>query len=62
VNDGLDELGAISKEAKARQQAGGYNGKDVWRDDLAPRDAVRARTIPLLENERVRLEQELKEV
>ena len=37
-------------------------GKDVWREDLQPRAAVRARTIPLLENEAARLRATLEEV
>jgi hypothetical protein len=52
----------MSREAKQRLAAGGYEGKDVWRDNIAPRDAVRARTIPLLEAERERLQNELAEV
>ena len=48
-------------EARARKQTG-YTGKDVWKEDLQPRAAVRARTIPLLEQERDRLMAELAEV
>ena len=35
---------------------------DIWREDLHPRAATRARTIPLLERERERLLAELQEV
>lgn len=62
MNEGIDELSQMSREAKQRLAAGGYEGKDVWRDNIAPRDAVRARTIPLLEAERERLQNELAEV
>lgn len=48
-------------EARARKQAG-YNGKDVWIDNLHPGAAVRARTIPLLEAEKRRLQAQLDEV
>lgn len=62
VNEGINELAVVSKEAKHRLLAGVYDGKDVWRENIAPRDAVRARTIPLLEDERDRLQRELAEV
>ena len=62
VNEGINELAIVSKEAKHRLLTGEYDGKDVWRENIAPRDAVRARTIPLLEAERDRLQRELVEV
>jgi hypothetical protein len=37
-------------------------GKDVWREDLHPRTAVRARTVPSLEKEAARLRATLEEV
>jgi len=37
-------------------------GKDAWRPELAPRTAVHAVTVPLLEAERLRLERDLAEV
>ena len=37
-------------------------GKDAWRSELAPRTAVHAVTVPLLEAERLRLERDLAEV
>ncbi|RDX43836.1 hypothetical protein K466DRAFT_520096 [Polyporus arcularius HHB13444] len=58
VKENLDNLHAVVTAARARKQAG-YDGKDVWREDLQPRAAVRARTIPLLEQERDRLRAEL---
>ncbi|KAI0694654.1 hypothetical protein C8T65DRAFT_51552 [Cerioporus squamosus] len=58
VKENLDNLHAVVTAARARKQSG-YVGKDVWREDLQPRAAVRARTIPLLEQERDRLRAEL---
>ena len=48
-------------EARARKQAG-YSGKDIWNETLHPGAAVRARTIPLLEEEKKRLQSQLDEV
>ena len=48
-------------DAKLRKQKGVVR-PDVWREDLHPRAATRARTIPLLEKERERLLAELQEV
>ena len=42
-------------EARERQKAGIPPGPDTWRADLDPRSAVRARTIPVLKNEREEL-------
>ena len=61
VKENLDNLHAVVTAARTRKQAG-YDGKDVWREDLQPRAAVRARTIPLLEQERERLRAELAQV
>lgn len=61
MKENLDNLHAVVTEARSRKQTN-YNGKDVWREDLHPSAAVRARTIPLLEQERDRLLAELKEV
>lgn len=36
--------------------------KDAWRPDIAPRSAVHAITVPLLEAEKLRLEKDLAEV
>nr|VWO97915.1 N/A [Ganoderma boninense] len=58
VKENLDNLHAVVTAARARKQAD-YDSKDVWREDLQPRAAVRARTIPLLEQERDRLRAEL---
>ena len=61
VKENLDNLHAVVTAARARKQTA-YNGKDVWREDLQPRAAVRARTIPVLEKERDRLQAELGQV
>ncbi|KAI0369181.1 hypothetical protein BV20DRAFT_968375 [Pilatotrama ljubarskyi] len=61
VKENLDNLHAVVTAARARKQAG-YEGKDVWREDLQPRAAVRARTVPLLERERDRLRTELSQL
>ena len=61
VKENLDNLHAVVTAARARKQAD-YDSKDVWREDLQPRAAVRARTIPLLERERDRLRAELAQV
>ncbi|KAH9857318.1 hypothetical protein C2E23DRAFT_807505 [Lenzites betulinus] len=61
VKENLDNLQAVVSTARARKQTG-YDGKDVWREDLQPRAAVRARTVPLLERERDRLRAELSQL
>ncbi|CCM06133.1 uncharacterized protein FIBRA_08383 [Fibroporia radiculosa] len=58
VRENLDNLHTVVTEARARRQKG-YEGKDVWKEDLNPGAAVRARTVPLLEKERDRLRAEL---
>ncbi|KAF9804042.1 hypothetical protein IEO21_09488 [Rhodonia placenta] len=62
VRENLDNLHAVVTEARIRKQSGNYDGKDVWREDLHPSVAVRARTTPLLEKERDRLRAELEEL
>ena len=57
----VDDLHAAVVDAKLRKQKGVVR-PDVWREDLHPRAATRARTIPLLEKERERLLAELQEV
>ncbi|KAI0629661.1 hypothetical protein C8Q77DRAFT_1065302 [Trametes polyzona] len=58
VKENLDNLHAVVTAARARKQTG-YDGKDVWREDLQPRAAVRARTVPMLEKERAHLRAQL---
>lgn len=61
VKENLDKLHAVVTEARARKQVG-YTGQDLWREDLQPRATVRARTIPLLQQECDRLQAELEVV
>ena len=61
VKENLDNLHAVVTAARTRKQTD-YDGNDVWREDLQPRAAVRARTIPVLEKERERLRVELAQV
>lgn len=61
VKHNIDILHAIVTEARARKQSGEI-GNDVWKEDLQPRAAVRARTVPLLENEAARLRATLEKV
>ena len=49
-------------DARTRKQSGQIGGVDVWREDLEPRAAVRARTIPLLQAEVERLKATLSTV
>ena len=57
----VDDLHAAVVDAKLRKQKGVVR-PDIWREDLHPRAATRARTVPLLEKERERLLAELQEV
>lgn len=57
----IDDLHAAVVDAKLRKQKGEIR-PDTWREDLHPRAATRARTVPLLERERERLLAELQEV
>jgi hypothetical protein len=71
VPKNLDTLHQVVTEARARRQqqqrgesdattTGG--GKDIWRADLQPRVAVRAKTVPALEHERDLLRARLADV
>ena len=51
VKPNIDRLHTVVTEARARKQAG-YDGKDVWKEDLHPSAAARAQIVPLLEEER----------
>lgn len=61
VKPNLDRLHAVVVEAKKRK-AQGYTGKDIWKEDLKPDAAVRAKLVPLLEEERDRLKAQLEEL
>lgn len=58
VRDNIDILHKIVTEAKARKDV----TKDIWREDIQPRNAVYARTIPVLEAETAQLEEILARV
>lgn len=58
IRENVDILHKIVTEAKARKERGELT-KDVWREDLQPRNAVCARTIPVLEAETARLRETL---
>ncbi|KIJ65118.1 hypothetical protein HYDPIDRAFT_111015 [Hydnomerulius pinastri MD-312] len=60
VKDNINILHAVVTEARARRQRGETNAKDLWRENLEPRTAVRARTVPALELELERLKATLK--
>ena len=57
----IDTLHGVVSLARERHKKG-ESPKEVWRADLAPRAAVRARTIPLLQRERDRMQAVLQEV
>ena len=59
--EAVDTLHKCVLEAKERQKQGVVS-KDAWRADLTPRAAVRARTVPALEEERDRMRVQLEEV
>ncbi|KAF7969694.1 hypothetical protein HWV62_22409 [Athelia sp. TMB] len=54
VKQNIDILHAVVTEARARKQSGEI-GNDIWKEDLEPRAAVRARALPLLEKEAEKL-------
>ncbi|KLO19126.1 hypothetical protein SCHPADRAFT_912906 [Schizopora paradoxa] len=58
----IDILHAVVTEARERQKAGVLPEPDTWRADIDPRTAARARTIPILTNERDELKRRLAEL
>lgn len=62
ARENIDILHAVVTEARERQAAGIAPGPDTWRANLPPRTAVRARTIPILRNEKAALEAQLAKV
>ena len=62
VQKQIDVLHGVVTEARARRQRGETPGADRWREDLQPREAVRARTIPTLVRERDMLRARLAQV
>ncbi|KAK0199251.1 hypothetical protein DFS33DRAFT_953568 [Desarmillaria ectypa] len=61
VQENIDILHRIINEAKERKDAG-IKRNDEWREDLEPRAAIAARTIPKLEAENARLREILSQV
>ncbi|KAI9573746.1 hypothetical protein HD554DRAFT_2251245 [Boletus coccyginus] len=51
VRDSINILHRVVTDARARKQRGEMEAKDIWKEDLEPRAAVRARTVPVLESE-----------
>ncbi|OJA11967.1 hypothetical protein AZE42_07244 [Rhizopogon vesiculosus] len=60
VRDSINTLHTVVSEARARKQRGEVDGKDVWKENLAPRAAVRARTVRVMEPEVEHLRAQLK--
>ena len=61
VQENIDVLHRLVTDAKERNSQGEL-GKDVWKEDLEPRVAVCARTIPILDAEVKRLREQLAKV
>lgn len=62
VRESINTLHTVVSEARARKQRGEVDGKDVWRENLAPRAAVRARSVRVMEPEVEHLRAQLKAV
>ncbi|KAI5124238.1 hypothetical protein M0805_005087 [Coniferiporia weirii] len=62
ARENIDIMHAVVTEARERQKAGQAPGPDAWRANLEPRTAVRARTVPLLRQEKAALEAQLAEL
>jgi hypothetical protein len=50
TSEAIDRLHAIVDEAKKRKVAG-VDVPNAWREDLPPRNAIAARTVPVLKKE-----------
>lgn len=61
MHDNIEILNKVVEDAKTRK-ANGVAGPSIWKEDLQPRAAVCARTIPLLEVEAKRLRETLASV
>lgn len=51
MRDSINVLHGVVTDARARKQRGETGTKDIWKEDLEPHAAVRARTVPVLESE-----------
>ncbi|KAF8159627.1 hypothetical protein B0H34DRAFT_796855 [Crassisporium funariophilum] len=61
VQENIDILHKVVNDAKDRKSKGGQ-GKDIWQDNLDPRVAVSARTVPVLNSEAARLKELIAQV
>ncbi|KAG9309576.1 hypothetical protein JVU11DRAFT_10557 [Chiua virens] len=57
VRESINVLHHVVTDARGRKQRDETEGKDIWKVDLEPRAAVRARTVPVLEAEVERLKE-----
>ncbi|KAH0836345.1 hypothetical protein J3R83DRAFT_7898 [Lanmaoa asiatica] len=51
VRESINILHGVVTDARSRIQRGETEAKDIWKEDLEPRAAVRARTVPVLESD-----------
>lgn len=51
MRESINVLHGVVTDARARKQRDETEGKDIWKEDLEPRAAVRARTVPMLESD-----------
>ncbi|KAF8557080.1 hypothetical protein OG21DRAFT_1482509 [Imleria badia] len=51
VRDSINVLHRVVTDARSRKQCGETEAEDIWKEDLEPRAAVRARIVPVLESE-----------
>ena len=61
IQESIDTLHKVVNDAKERKLRG-EDGKDAWKDNLDPKVAVCARTVPLLNSEAKRLRKLIAEV
>lgn len=61
MKQNIDDLHSVVSEARLRKKTGEVR-QDVWKEDLHPREATRARTIPVLAQSRDQLIAELQQV
>ncbi|KAI6152441.1 hypothetical protein BKA82DRAFT_4111324 [Pisolithus tinctorius] len=59
IRENINTLHAVVTEARAGKQRAEVDRKDLWKEDLDPLGAVRARTVPVLQAERERLKETL---
>ncbi|KAG6332660.1 hypothetical protein ID866_6428 [Astraeus odoratus] len=62
VRENINTLHSVVTDARARKQRGDIHRKDLWKENLDPRAAVRARSVPLLQAETDRLRATLKKL